>query len=137
MTDNEKDTGLPEERPQPASAQNDTAPETAAEPNAPAAEESAASGEAPETEEIPEAEKPSEPAEKPKEEDTAVEMLAPDAIEHRVAKRDGKADTAEAVRLGALRLAGARVYGAGAVLGRHPHPDGGCVFHRTDPLFSL
>ena len=31
MTDNEKDMGLPEERPQPASAQNDTAPETAAE----------------------------------------------------------------------------------------------------------
>ena len=53
MTDNEKDMGLPEERPQPASAQNDTAPETAADTDIPAAQESPETGEAPETEEAP------------------------------------------------------------------------------------
>ena len=76
MTDNEKDTGLPEERPQPASAQNDTAPETAADADIPAAEETAAPEETPNTEEAPKAEKPSEPAETVKEE-TAPEAETP------------------------------------------------------------
>ena len=76
MTDNEKDTGLPEERPQPASAQNDTAPETAADADIPAAEETAAPEETPNTEEAPKAEKPSEPAEVGKEE-TAPEAETP------------------------------------------------------------
>ena len=72
MTDNEKDMGLPEERPQPASAQNDTAPETAADTDIPAAQDSPETGEAPETEEAPkekapEAENPPETAETPKE----------------------------------------------------------------------
>ena len=65
MTDNEKDTGLPEERPQPASAQNDTAPEPAADMNTSAAEEVPAPGKAPKTETAPEPEKTPEPAETP------------------------------------------------------------------------
>ena len=76
MTDNEKDTGLPEEKPQPASAQNDTAPETEADADIPAAEETAAPEETPNTEEAPKAEKPSEPAEVGKEE-TAQEAETP------------------------------------------------------------
>lgn len=76
MTDNEKDTGLPEERPQPASAQNDTAPGTAADADIPAAEETAAPEETPNTEEAPKAEKPSEPAEAGKEK-TAPEAETP------------------------------------------------------------
>ena len=76
MTDNEKDTGLPEERPQPASAQNDTAPGTAADADIPAPEETAAPEETPNTEEAPKAEKPSEPAEAGKEE-TAPEAETP------------------------------------------------------------
>ena len=67
MTDNEKDMGLPEGKPQPASAQNDTAPETAADTDIPAAQESPETGEAPETVEAPEAENPPETAETPKE----------------------------------------------------------------------
>ena len=76
MTDNEKDTGLPEERPQPASAQNDTAPGTAADADIPAPEETAAPEETPNTEEAPKAEKPSEPAEAVKEK-TAPEAETP------------------------------------------------------------
>lgn len=53
MTDNEKNMGLPEETPQPASAQNDTAPETAADMTA-AAEDAAANADLSEPEKTPE-----------------------------------------------------------------------------------
>ena len=110
MTDNEKDTGLPEERPQPASAQNDTAPEPAADMNTSAAEEVPAPGKAPKTETAPEPEKTPEPAETPKEETpepaepAGEDKSAPETLKEAPAE-EKKAESAKADGLSGVGLA--------------------------------